>query len=100
MFNPLPKLTFREKAGALACTNAPDPEAPTTACEAPADWHIAWTLTPGAAWFSLACTPCMDEILRHNVFTDRHPARPECDLPGTGWETAATPSYCVWTTTN
>jgi len=87
-----PQLTPCERRGELHCGSQPAPDAPT--CNAPATWHIAWTLTPGNADFSLLCDQHMAQAQRELAYADRHPADHNCDMPGTGW-LLAQPSRCV-----
>ncbi|PJT47815.1 hypothetical protein CWI85_25960 [Streptomyces albidoflavus] len=63
-------------------------------CSEPATWHVAWSLTPETAGFSLVCDEHMDEVQEKYVYADRHPAEIACDMPSTGWSLAA-PSRCV-----
>jgi hypothetical protein len=67
-------------------------------CNAPATWHVAWTLDPTDARFSLICALHMALVDRNLVYVDRHPASVDCDMPGFGWQIAQ-PSRCVPATT-
>ncbi|MFJ4009431.1 hypothetical protein [Streptomyces sp. NPDC090026] len=89
---PFPDLTPTTRNGDPRCGIQTHPGAPT--CGAPATWHIAWHLTPGAADFSLVCNPHMRWVRERLVYVDRHPAEIACDMPGTGW-LLAEPSRCV-----
>lgn len=93
----LPELSPTDRIADPRCGSKPAPGAP--ACGAPATWHVAWTLTPGSAHFSLLCDPHMTMARRDLVYADRHPATVTCDLPGTGW-LLADPSRCVLATTD
>lgn len=87
-----PILTPTDRDGTVLCGSQPGPGAPT--CNAAATWHVAWTLTPGNADFSLFCDTHMAMAQHGLVYADRHPADIACDMPGTGW-LLATPSKCV-----
>ncbi|MFD5508990.1 hypothetical protein ACFWIB_14605 [Streptomyces sp. NPDC127051] len=91
--DPFPKLTAIPKTGALTCGYTGAGAEP---CGRPAVWHIAWRLTPKAD-FSLVCPNCLTVVQQTLVYVDIHPARTECDVPGTGW-LSAKPSRCVWLT--
>lgn len=91
--DPFPKLTPVPMTGTLTCGYYC--ATPDTSCDQPATWHIAWTLTPPRAKLSLVCDACLLLVQQQWVYTDLHPTRPECDLPGTGWCTSS-PSRCVW----
>jgi len=80
------------RTGNPRCGSKADSNAPT--CGAPATWHVAWSLTPGGARFSLVCDEHLVQAQTNYVYADRHPAEIACDMPGTGWSLAA-PSRCV-----
>lgn len=88
--DPFPKLVKIPKSGAVTCGYTGPNAVP---CGRPAIWHIAWRLAPKAE-FSLCCANCLAVIQQTLVYADIHPARTECDVPGTGW-LLARPSRCV-----
>jgi hypothetical protein len=88
--DPFPKLDKIPKTGAVTCGYTGSSTAP---CGRPASWHVAWRLTPKAD-FSLVCQACLPVVQQTLVYVDIHPARVECDVPGTGW-LLNRPSHCV-----
>ncbi len=79
--------TGNPRCGSKADSNAP-------ACGAPATWHVAWSLTPGGARFSLVCDEHLVQAQTNYVYAARHRATVTCDMPGTGWVTGRS-SRCV-----
>ncbi|MYU24500.1 hypothetical protein [Streptomyces sp. SID8352] len=95
----IPQLTTNPRTGLVRCGWKATATAPP--CGAPAEWHIAWSLTPGNASFSLLCADHMEAAKWLFVYADRHLARADCDMPSTGWWTSDTPpSLCVIVTTD
>lgn len=86
-----PDLTPAARTGELRCGARTEPTDPP--CDRAATWHIAWRLAP-LGDFSLACDGHMTGLASAYHYVDRHPAAPNCDMPGTGWLTA-NPSRCV-----
>ncbi|MFF4179649.1 hypothetical protein [Streptomyces sp. NPDC001750] len=92
----LPDWTPAERVGDPRCGSQPALGAET--CGKPATWHVLWTATPPAP-MSLLCDRHMAQARAELVYTDRHRAAVICDMPGTGWWLAETPSRCALTTT-
>ncbi len=76
-----PELTPIPFLGTLKCGSQVD------SCKEDAVWHILWRRDPSTnlSYTSLACDRHMNLYQKDCAFLERHAAKINCDMPGSGW---------------
>lgn len=93
MTTPALKPVFADGTARCGWCKTPAQDNP---CNAPATWHIAWTIAPDDADCSFTCEPHMAATQRLFAVADRHRVDADCAMPGGHW-LPGDPSRCGFT---